>query len=487
MPILTQPSTDSARSDFRSGKPQLSANSEGSRVVHLAILIALVLLTRIPYLGINEPDSALFAAGLHQWIGSGPGGLFIYSAQVCATYYALMAGVAHLLHVGITAQPVLMSVFSLLGTLGVVVLGYQLGSWMISRTAAFGAMVLFALSPGLWWASQESHPQTLSLFFGLLSIWAMCAYVRQPRLALLALSAVSLGVAVALKNDAVLLAPAVVGMALFFRTSLKTFLYGTGVVLAAALVSLGLAHLVLGSGSQAVAVGGQAASSFLTIPNLSGLVKQSVPIVLGLGIVSAVLVFVAFVQLAREKGNAWRWWLVLVTWSMPGLVFYLLVSGNNIRHALPFSMPFFWLVGRYFRLRTVLVCAVLGFLVPANSNMLMFPSPNVIGSRRLVAAKQGEVQSMAKQLSTANSCFTGSYTNDYVAYQLLNLGGTIVADSDVFNSVVDLRMPNGAQVRLVRLNPSDKTHDSGACQSLEYDRQGRKSHFLGSEWKVPNL
>ena len=160
------------------GEQLQAPGSKGSSKLYLLLLCLLVCGTRLPLLGLGEADSALFVIGARQWLQHGPDGLMIYSAQVCATYYAFVLGLLKLLHLGPASLPKLMAAISFLACLGTVLLGYDLGSKLMNRQAAFYGMLLFALSPGLWWTSIEPHPQIPSLFFAVLSLWCLARYLK---------------------------------------------------------------------------------------------------------------------------------------------------------------------------------------------------------------------------------------------------------------------------------------------------------------------
>lgn len=454
--------------------------------INILLLVLLLCVTRLPYLGIAEPDSSLFVIGARQWLHQGPGALMIYSGQVCALYYATVIGLVKGFALSESSLPALMSLLSFLACLGSVIIGYVLGVKFLSRQPAFWAMVLFSLSPGLWWTSIEPHPQVPSLFFALLSMWLLTLDLKfGSNLIWLVFSACSLGISVALKNDAVLLVPAVLAFSFVLRPNWRTVLTTIAVIAAAAVISLLLGHTVLGSGSSAFKAGQQTATSVLGIPGPVELLKQAMPVVLGLGLFCFLLVTISLLRLLRDRRQSHTWWILISLWCLPGYLFYLLVSGNNIRHVVAFGVPLFWLIGRYIQPRFILGFTLASFLVPGNSNMIMYPSPNVPNSYRLFLDKQKQLETVAQELQKRNSCFSGSYTNDYVTSDLLANGGSVVSQSDVWDTKVTVKMLNGTEVRLNRIDPTQRFLDTTPCRSLEYDKAHKKFRFLGSEWRLP--
>src|SRR5205823_7752929 len=108
-----------------------SVNSElknadsGSIVVRdLLILIGLVLLMRLPVLGIAEPDSALFTIGAKQWLHAGPHARSIYSANACAFYYASVVALIRNLYLTPESCDALMSLISVAAGVAITTFAY---------------------------------------------------------------------------------------------------------------------------------------------------------------------------------------------------------------------------------------------------------------------------------------------------------------------------------------------------------------------------
>ncbi len=452
----------------------------------VCILFLVTLLTRVPFLGVAEPDSALFVTGARQWLRGGPGNLSIYSSQVCALYYATVAVLIRRLHLGEQSCVLLMSSLSLVACLGIVAFGYLLCVRFAGPRAALGAMLLFTLSPGLWWITMEPHPQAVSLCFGLAAIWAFCRYLDSSRVGFLLLSIASFAVAMAMKNDAILLTPALLAVVLYVRATWRNAAMVVVVTGCAGGLCLALARVALGPAAHSVATGQQALSMFARMPTLVDLVRDGAPIVFGIGLITAVVLAGALAYALTKDPDRRRWALVLACWSLPGYAFWLCISGNDVRHVVAFGIPLFWLGAKYLRMRYVVACLCISLLLPANSNMFMFPSPNVPGSSQLFAQKEQEMGAMADLLATQQSCFIGSYTNDYLVNALLDRGGRVESQlSDLDVSSRSVRMPNGNVILFDRIGTSLQPVAMHSCRSLERNQMGQKVRFLGAEWHIP--
>jgi hypothetical protein len=152
--------------------------AKDTRVRDMVLLGALVLVTRVPLVGPFEPDSALFLIGIRQWLRGGPDAIAIYSGHTCALYYATATFVIRAFHIPEQSYETLMSAVSAAAGVGIVILGYLLGRRVVPPTASTSAMVLLALSPGLWWITIEPHPKASSLFFGLLAAFLLVRFLE---------------------------------------------------------------------------------------------------------------------------------------------------------------------------------------------------------------------------------------------------------------------------------------------------------------------
>lgn len=456
--------------------------------LHLGWLLLLVLLTRIPLLGIAEPDSALFTTGARQWLAGGPQAASIYSAKACAFYYAAVTGLVHLLHLEARSCLELMSILSLVAGLGIVAFGYLIGRRFTGADPAFRAMLLFLVSPGLWWVTVEPHPQALSIAFALGAIWSFLRYLETRTSWYWAGSAVSFGLAMAIKNDAVILPTCLLAVVCWVAPNWRSILQAILAGAAGAVLAMGLGRLAVGDAAGSITGGKQALAIAWRTPHLFDLVRDSAPIFFGIGIVTAIALGLAVIAGLRRDADRRRWLTVLALWSLPGYLFWMFVAGNNIRHILVFGIPLFWLGAKYLKARYVAACLVLSLLIPGNSNVFMYPSPNVPFSARLFARKQAQLRELAGQLAQQSSCVVGSYTNDYLVPMLLDKGGKIdsqVSRSDT--STASVSMPNGAVITFKRINPTQKVVQLDSCRSVEYDAAGRKVRSFGAEWHIPIL
>jgi hypothetical protein len=202
---------------------------------------------------------------------------------------------------------------------------------------------------------------------------------------------------------------------------------------------------------------------YFDIPSLLEFVKQVMPIGFGFGMVTFVAIVLVTPGVLLRSPDRRRWLIILGSWCLSGYLFWMFIRGNNIRHVKGFGIPIFWLAATRLRMPHVFACLLLSILVPANSNMLMFPSPNLPGDIRLFHDKEAEVTCVSKQLLQTSSCFIGSY-----------LPGEI-----------DVTMPNNILVKLLKVSPSNKSVGLGACRNLEYGPNGLKTRFLGTEWQLP--
>jgi hypothetical protein len=222
---------------------------------------------------------------------------------------------------------------------------------------------------------------------------------------------------------------------------------------------------------------------FLVLPNFSAAMREAVPDVFGFGILSAfalALVLPGVLFKASER----RRLLLLLVWALPGYLFWFFIRGNNTRHVVAFELPIFWIGALRLQGKWLWICVALSFLIPPNSNPGgVFPSPNVPVSARKAAAKLAYLDQLANELGTTNSCFVGSYTNDYIADALMRSGATVV--SKKASGDVILVSPAKTEVILRRTDPwLQERVPLSNCRSVEYDSSGQKVRFLGDEWHV---
>lgn len=406
-----------------------NAGRRGNPVRNLAFLSTLTVVTHLPLLGIGEPDSALFTTGVRQWLSAGSQAPSLYSARACALYYVWMAALVRQLHLPLRDCSGMMSAISLLAGVGIVVFGYLLGSRLADWNSALKGMLLFALSPGFWWVSAESHPQALSLFFGMAAVWFFWLYLEGSNRWWFLTAAVLFALALATKNDAVLLAPGFLAVALWQKFEFQQTWKAIGVAFTGGVLSMLLSRLTAGSAFGAVTGAQQAMSIYGRFSNLRDFAKGLTPIVCGLGLITALALAAALVIAFRKDPARRRWLILLSLWCLPGYLFFIYIWGNNVRHVLAFGIPLFWFAAKYLRWWQVLACVAASLLVPGNSNNFLYPSPNVLASEHLFRVKHAELGHIADTLSSGSSCFVGSYTSDYLVPMLLNQGGRMRASN----------------------------------------------------------
>lgn len=471
LPAMVEPSLTSAlrKVDSLFASPPVLA--------HVAVLVACTVLTRLPLLGIGEPDSALITTGLRQWVRYGAHAPGIYSAEVCSAYYWAVALIVRLFHIVEFDYARMLSLLSTVAGVGIAVVSYLLGCKMMLPRAAFWATLTLLMSPGLWWTTIEPHPQAVSTFFSLLGVFFFWKYLDRGGWSWMVASACILGLAVSVKIDSILAFPFLAAIVWFTRS--RKMLAACVTALSAMAVGLALGRLILGSVVDSVAAASAASAFFFTIPRGISLFKQAAPVVCGPGIVVFVVGICCTVFFVVRERSRQRWLGFILLWSFPGYLFWILIAGNNVRHVIPFFMPILWLAARQLRSKHLVAALALGLLIPANSNMFLFPAPNVPLSFRLFTGKQRQLEDISKQLSAHGGCFVGSYTNDYLTDMLADKGGYMVV---VTGEQLDFSFANGAMVNVFRTSPwkvSLSPHQK--CTSLEYD-SGAKTRFLGSEW-----
>ncbi len=461
------------------------AETKDTRVRAMVLLGALVLVTRIPFIGPFESDSALVLVGVRQWLRGGPNAIGIYSARTCPLYYATITFLIRTFHIREYSYATLMGALSVAAGVGIVILGYLLGRRVVPRTASASGMVLFALSPGLWWITMEPHPQAISLFFGLLAAFLLVRSLESRRWLPGATAMGSYALALAFKNDALLLAPALLAVALWVKPHWSSAVAAFGVVAAGAVGDLLLLRLIVGSAQNAVSSQTADVQHFLILPNFVAAVKQIVPDVFGLGIVSVLALALVLPGALSQTSERRRLLLLLLLWALPGYVFWFLIQGNNTRHVVAFGLPIFWIGGLRLQGKWLWLCVAVSVLIPGNSGSGIFPSPNVPLSARQAAAKLAYLDKVANELSATGSCFLGSYTDDYIAEDLMRSGATVVSRN---GSDWILMSPAKTEVVLRRTYPwTQKKIALGDCRSVEYDASGQKVRFLGDEWHIPPI
>lgn len=174
------------------------------RYEHILALILVTVASRLPLLGLGDADSALFTIGLRQWVKYGAQGQEIYSAKACAVYYWLCTIMVRALGIPESDFVSFLSIVSALASIGIAIITYLIASKVNPGKPAFWSTVILMLSPGMWLVSIEPHPLSLSIFMTFLGVLLFVKHLDSDRYVLLATSGIVLGIAVGVKDDAVL-------------------------------------------------------------------------------------------------------------------------------------------------------------------------------------------------------------------------------------------------------------------------------------------
>lgn len=453
---------------------------------------------------LGESDCARYLVGVHQWLGLGAGAHLIYGKVLSPGYYAL--AVALVRHLD-WAPLALLSAVSVWAAVASGALLYRIGRQLTGELEAVAGAVVFLLSPAFWWLGIEPHPQGIAFLCGLAALALFLPTRRlHARLWPWTLGAtVLMGAGMLLKNDLILLGAVFPALHLPQRDARRMALGclvpmgGLGIFYAGRQMALGLPWSSVQQQTTATV------AEFLTWPHGTELLKQLLPLITAPGVLVLALTGLAlawaFVRRSPDA-RAWRqrWGWLLAAWVAPQLGFWLLIRGNNARHMstyilLPLWAALDWVGPRWRGARRgwalAAVCAlVLGgdaVLIPASSNMTLFPSGNVPASRRDVALRTAQMQTWMQavlQQTGGNGCFLGNYTLPYLQRDLLlRSPGSILTRADGAEVLV------GTGVRFVEVNSAAQYRAAAAaCRqtgavaaSLEYAPDGAHEQFFGEE------
>jgi hypothetical protein len=258
-------------------------------------------------------------------------------------------------------------------------------------------------------------------------------------------------------------------------------------------------------GPESVATAGSAIrhiEQYLSVPSAREFIGQAVPILFSHG---PIAIFAAIggtvLWLARTRNGRVGWILLLLLWTLPGYLFWQLISGNNVRHLLLYPIPCFWMAAAWAQkkgIRWLVVSAAIvviaDFLIPANSGLNLFPSPNVPVSARLNRQKQAVLRSVAHDLLSGNisqSCYFGAYTVDYVeAFLLKEMDDRFMRERvlSVDQFRIDVIRADGTwdrRVDIIRTSHAPPLAQSIGCsvvRTTEYNAVGERARYFGSEW-----
>lgn len=531
---------------------QMPRTWQRARAADIAIALSLGLVAlglRLPWAGrvMGESDCARFLIGLRQWFQLGAGAAGIYDKTLCPGFYWL-AGMG--LRWGITTRELAMVSAGV--TASAMLPVYWMGQVWLRRREASLAAVIWMLAPGWWWLGLEVHPEAWALAAGLWSLWAWVEFWKRGGLvahawiwfatALGLLSCMLLldaglapwatafwGVSLVLAQDH-LTGP---GSERAWKRRLRSLGRGAVTTLSLWIVAVCLfalaRHAILGA---ALAPGStrHALAQFWQWPQGVQWLKQLLPLGTGLGLGSWMWIGLG---LLLYGGAKWRHhspimppdsmtaigmrelWMVCLFWSLPGWIFWLMVRGNNVRHVMIFSLPWIWLgllswhawarradKPRLNSFRSRLrfgwpyaaaagLLAANFWLIPANSNLTLYPSGNVPGSVRDFQRKQAVMRRVALRLARpANSapsgpvCYLGLSTNPYLEYLLRRQPG---ARLEPTLNGVRLEMAGGERIHFFDITSLAAWRAGRArcatAYSLEFALRRKHLWFMGNEWR----
>lgn len=491
------------------------APATGRNVLPLtAGLVALALLTRVwPFLAAGglregESDSALFALGVWRWSRLGPHATLLYDSHFSPGYYWFCGGLARLAHWPLAAITPALDLLSVAAALATAVCAFAVARRFVSLPAAFLSTVLFLLAPGVWMLGLEPHPQGLGIVLVLLAFYLCLRAGEAParRWALELGWVAALAAALLVRNDAIFLYPAFLLCALA-PASRPRFRAQRAVVIAAGLATAAALYFGLRSAMLAESLAASEATSWRRIIGFLGHLsplRQLLPVVTGLGPLLWLFAAAGLVLLWRFASRA-RFGLAvlwILVWAAPGSLFWLLIRGNNARHMAIYSLPLLWFACEgwarlqprrrapsWLALAAVAALALDVLLVPASSDVTIYPSGNVPASYRDLARRENDMRALARALAAearpgATVHYLGTATNPYlILYAREENPGASLFHAGV---VTALSWPRGG--RLVFVNVFSGADFVAAARglepvhSLEYDARGRHLWFLGQEW-----
>ncbi len=533
-------------------EPESAGIQARHEFARMALLGLAVLVSRGIVFGnwLGEPDSGLFTVGLWKWLRYGPQAPAIYSKDLSPGFYWFMAHLARWTSMAPAHLPLLGNCVSLIAALATAPLAYWVARRVLPPAPAFWSTLLFLLGPALWWLGVEPHPQGLALC---LFLAALACALRQWKVVPaggsekgITPASVGWGVSSSLlltagllvRADLLLLFGAFPALLLWkwpqfslpdaVRRNVRPLLFSLVPAALASLLFLVLRSLILGESVAAA----QSATAHLTGGYfLHGLRQmrtgavylfaQALPVATapGLLVVLFTLAGIAVWLLRpRVRPEIPRWLLLVLLWCLPGYLFWFLILGNNTRHVVPFVLPLLWwgcagwaaLPRRVLPVAAVLVLLLDPWVIPANSNLTLYPSANVAGSARLLHRRQQQMQALGVRMLGSSqvrpgldhaACFFGSYTNPLVLSLLLQrvdpspdfmsspLPDVVLATTREWT---ELRLRAGDGWHAVRFyevySPAEYRNRAQSCArrySFEFTSDGAHQRYLGSEWQPP--
>ncbi len=512
-----------------------------ARHADLAFAIGLGLLAlglRLPWTGkvLGESDCARFLIGLRQWLHLGAGAAGIYDKTLCPGFYWL-AGI--FLHWGGTVR--MLARVSAWVTASDMLPVYWMGrNWLRPLEAGLAAS-FWMLAPGWWWLGLEVHPEAWALAAGLWALWAWLEFWRRGGLTT-SRGWIWLAGALGLLSCMLLLDAGLAPWAgAFWGISLagtaknssrpacapttpprrRGLLRGTiataGLWLAAACIFWLARRAILGAALMPGSTR-HTLAQFWQWPQGVQWLKQLLPLATALGLGSWLLIAFGLLFLGMAKilwtrthaiakphdstsaAGLKELWLVCLCWSLPGWIFWLLVRGNNVRHVVIYSLPWLWLGMRGWRAargwQPVAAAGLLAanfWLIPANSNLTLYPSGNVPASRRDFQRKQAVMRQVALRLARPSRepnaarggvCYLGLSTNPYLEYLLLRQPDARIMSAPGGMQVV---MAGGQSITFFDITSAAAWRAGRArcasAYSLEFGLGRKHLWFMGNEWR----
>lgn len=489
----------------------------------MLLLAALAALSRLWLLGSDpgEADCARFLIGLRQWMQAGPHAPAMYGSVFSPLYYWMAAHLTQAAGVAPLQAARLLNGLSALAAILTAPVAWALGRRLTSPRIAFWATLAFLATPALWWLGIETHPQGLSLFGFLLALLCLAIVLQEElpgaRARLLILTAIAaLTFGLGCKSDLILLFGAFPALLPALRPDLlpasPRAWPGWGrdwrrwwpalqavllVPLLASLLFLLLRSLILQHGLAWLQHdSGHAVAAFLQWPQGAQVIKQLLPMASAFGMLTALVTGLGLLRALLRRWNAvWRLALLVGAWSLPSVVFWFLIRGNNVRHMADILLPLLWLgfagwddlCGPALPALVTAALVLDLWIIPPSSNLTLYPSANVPESAHDLHLRMADLRdNLSKGLTGAHGpvCYLGNATLPYLELLLWNAHpeATLTLQKDTQT----LNLADGRMIHFIEVNSSPQYRQAAAqclqARSLEYAANGAHRWFLGQEW-----